>query len=487
MLPLEDYRRLDAVSLASLIRQRQVSTAEVKEAVLHLAEAQKPTLNALTTVFGAEIERQLEQLAAGDAAPLAGVPMMIKDIGIFFAGTDNCNGGGAFLRLTAPIDSTITTRYRQSGLVIYGKTTTCEMALNVVTESRAFGPTRNPHNLDRGVGGSSGGAGAVVAAGIVPIAHGSDNGGSIRIPASSCGVYGLKPSRGVVPSGPLVGIGTDVSEGWSLTNCNHVLTRSVRDSALILDIESGCNGVYSSAVHETPSALKVAVLTTSPMGTPIDPICIDRTLETARRFEMMGWHIEPALFRVNAERLLWALRVVAGASLYYSLSERARFLSRRRLPGDVETITALWAEEGRRHTAAEYVEAMEVMTGVARDFDSFLERWDLVLTPTLAEPPLKLGASSQMGDELDHYLQTVYANVPFLPLFNSCGGPAASLPLWMTPDGLPIGVHIGSRLGRDRLVISASAAIERFIGFTPLADRWLRGDAADTAMPPTVV
>jgi Asp-tRNA(Asn)/Glu-tRNA(Gln) amidotransferase A subunit family amidase len=478
MLSIQDYRRLDAVDLANLIRHQQVSAVEVRETVLLLAEAQKRTLNALTTVFDAELDQQLRQVTANHPGPLAGVPMMIKDIGIFFAGTDNWNGGGPFLRLIAPIDSTITQRYRESGLVIFGKTTTCEMALNVVTESRAFGPTRNPHNLDHGVGGSSGGAGAVVGAGIVPIAHGSDNGGSIRIPASSCGVYGLKPSRGLVPSGPSVGIGMDVSEGWSLTNCNHVLTRSVRDSALALDIETGSDGTFSNAVQEAPAVLKVAVLTSAPMGTPIDPICIDRTLDAARRFETLGWRTELASFQVNAERLMWALRIVAGASLYYSLSERSRFLGRERLPGDVETITALWAEEGRRHTAAEYVEAIEVMTGVARDFGSFLERWDLVLTPTLAEPPLKLGACPQMGDDLNLYLQNVYANVPFLPLFNLCGGPAASLPLWITPDGLPIGVQIGSKSGQDRLVISASAAIERAIGFTPLGDQWLQGDAS---------
>jgi Asp-tRNA(Asn)/Glu-tRNA(Gln) amidotransferase A subunit family amidase len=475
MIPQGDYRALDAVSLAQMLRTRQVSPAEVKETVLHLTELQKPTLNAISTLLPAEADRQVARLEATDQpGPLAGVPMMIKDIGIFLAGTENCNGGGDFLRLTAPIDSTITARYRDAGLMICGKTTTCEMALNVVTEPRAFGPTRNPHDLARGVGGSSGGAGAVVAAGIVPVAHGSDNGGSIRIPASSCGVYGLKPSRGLVPSGPAVGIGKDVSEGWSLTNCNHVLTRSVRDSALVLDIETGAGEAYSKGIGASLEPLRVGLLTESPMRTPIHPICIELTQRAARHMEGLGWRIEPASFSVDGERLLWALRIVAGASLHYSLAERARFLGRRRQPGDVETITSLWAEEGRRHTAAEYVEAVEVMSSVARAFDAFLEAYDIVLTPTLAEPPLKLGSCSQMGDDLDLYLRSVYANVPFLPLFNSCGGPAASLPLAMTPERLPVGVHIGARLGQDRLVLAASARLEEAVGFTPLGDAWLR-------------
>ena len=475
MLSRDDFRRQDAVGLAALIRDREVSPVEVRDTVLQLSKLQKKPINGLAALFVGEIDRQIEHL--DPTAPLAGVPMMIKDIGIFYEGTDNFNGGGEFLRTTAAFDSTLTRRYKRAGLVISGKTTACELALNVVTESRAFGPTRNPHDPARGVGGSSGGAGAVVAAGIVPVAHGSDNGGSIRIPASSCGVYGLKPSRGIVPTGPSVGIAADVSEGWSATNCNHVLTRSVRDSALLLDVETGIDprapGSYSSSVEEQPGLISVGVLTEAPIGSPIERGCIERTLDTARRFEAFGWKVDPASFTVERERMLWALRIVAGASLSYALAERARFLGRARRPDDVETITALWAEEGRRHTAADYVEATEVLANVARAFNAFLERFDLVLTPTLAEPPLPIGSCSQMGDDLEAYILSVYSNVPFLPLFNSSGGPAASLPLWMNEAGLPIGVQIGSRPGMDRLILSVSAFLERSLGFTPMADRWL--------------
>jgi amidase len=172
--------------------------------------------------------------------------------------------------------------------------------------------------------------------------------------------------------------------------------------------------------------------------------------------------------------MLWALRIVAGAALYYGLAERARFVGRERRPDDVETISALWAEEGRRHTAAEYVEASEVLGGVARAFNTFLEGFDIVLTPTLAEPPLPIGACSQMGNDLQAYLLAVYSNVPFLPLFNSSGGPAASLPLWMSEGGLPVGIQVGARPGMDRLILGVSALLERSHGFTPLADRWLQ-------------
>jgi Asp-tRNA(Asn)/Glu-tRNA(Gln) amidotransferase A subunit family amidase len=192
----------------------------------------------------------------------------------------------------------------------------------------------------------------------------------------------------------------------------------------------------------------------------------------------MGHRIEPAAFSIDRERTLWALRIVAGAALCYSLAERARFLGRARTAEDVETITALWAEEGRRHTAAEYVEAQEALAQVAAAFNTFLAGYDLVLTPTLAAPPLPIGSCSQMGEDLEAYILSVYSNVPFLPLFNSSGGPAASLPLGRSDDGLPIGVHIGARPGEDAMVLSLSAALEADVGFTPMAERWLQDAGA---------
>lgn len=473
----EEYRRYDAVGLAELVRSKEVSARELAETALEAAYRQKPLLNATTVILDDMVEARIAASQSGDnGSPLEGVPMMIKDIGIFLKGTDNFNGGGEFLRTTAELDSTITERYRSAGLTICAKTTTPELALNVVTESRAFGPTRNPHDLERGVGGSSGGAGAVVSAGIVPVAHGSDNGGSIRIPASSCGVYGLKPSRGLVPVGPHVGIGVDVSESWSTTNCNHVLTRTVRDSATLLDIETGrrpgAEGSFAACLEDEPGKLRVGLLTESPIGTPIAPDCLAALDATALRTEKLGWTIELASFEIDRQAMLWALRVVAGASLWFALEERARFLGRARVQGDVENITALWAEEGRKHTAAQYVEALEVLGKIARAFDKFMSGYDLVMTPTLAEPPLPLGSCSQMGSDFDDYLLSVYGNVPFLPIFNSSGGAAASLPVARTESGLPIGIQIGGKAGQDKLVLRASALIERSLGFKPQASNW---------------
>lgn len=477
-MKFEEYRKHDAVALAELIRRREVSAEELAATALAAAHKQKPILNATTVIFGSEVETQLAGLNLDDVdCVLPGVPMMIKDIGIFFKATDNYNGGGEFLRTTAELDSTITARYRRAGLTICGKTTTPELALNVVTESKAFGPTRNPHDLGRGVGGSSGGAGAVVAAGIVPVAHGSDNGGSIRIPASSCGVYGLKPSRGMVPVGPHAGIAADVSESWSLTNCNHVLTRTVRDSALLLDIETGCHPSdatsCSRSLDRVPTGLKIGLLCESPIGTPIAGECIDALDATAKRLEEMGSSIDPARFSVDGESMLWALRVVAGASLWHALEARAAHIGRPRAEGDVERITALWADEGRKHSAAQYVEAVEILGRVARSFDEFISNYDLIMTPTLAEPPLPIGSCSQMGDDIDAYLWSVYGNVAFLPIFNSSGGPAASLPLSASQAGLPVGIHIGGKLGQDKLILAVSAHLERALGFTPMADKWL--------------
>lgn len=477
-MKFEEYRKHDAVALAEMVRNGDVSAKELAATALEAAHRQKPILNATTVIFDAEVEAQLAGLDMdGVDCALPGVPMLIKDIGIFFKGTDNYSGGGEFLRTTADFDSTITDRYRRAGLTICGKTTTPELALNVVTESRAFGPTRNPHDLGRGVGGSSGGAGAVVAAGVVPVAHGSDNGGSIRIPASSCGVYGLKPSRGLVPVGPHAGIAADVSESWSLTNCNHVLTRTVRDSALLLDIETGCDprdtASCSRSLDRAPRGLKIGLLSESPIGTPVAGECLDALDATARRLEEMGSSISPARFKIDGEAMLWALRVVAGASLWHALEARSAHVGRPRREGDVEKITALWAEEGRKHTAAQYVEALEILGQVARSFDGFMSNYDLIMTPTLAEPPLPIGSCSQMGDDIDGYLWSVYGNVAFLPIFNSSGGPAASLPLSATETGLPIGIHFGGKLGQDKLILAVSALLERTLGFTRMPDNWL--------------
>jgi amidase len=486
-MDFEEFTTYDAVALAELVRRKQVHPQELASIALKAAREQKPVLNATTVIFDQEVEEQLASLDVHDSnCVLPGVPMMIKDIGIFFENTDNFNGGGEFLRTKASFNSTITERYRRAGLTICGKTTTPELALNVVTESRAFGPTRNPHDLERGVGGSSGGSGAVVAAGIVPVAHGSDNGGSIRIPASSCGVYGLKPSRGLVPVGPHVGIARDVSESWSLTNCNHVLTRTVRDSALLLDIETGLHPdaetSYSKCLEQRPGKLKVGLLTQSPIGTPVARECLDALRASAERLDDLGWSVIPARFQIDGDMMLWALRVVAGASLWHALEARAKHFGRPRAIGDVETITALWAEEGRKHTAAQYVEAVEVLGNIARSFDAFISGFDIVMTPALAEPPLPIGSCSQMGDDIDGYLLSVYGNVPFLPIFNSSGGAAASLPIAETADGLPIGIHLGGKLGQDKLILQVSALLERELKFTPVANRW-RSSGVRTAVP----
>ena len=464
MTAFADYASYDALGLGELIAMKEVTATEVLEAAIARIEAENPRLNAVVhKMYDAGLAVAGGPLPDG---PLAGVPYLMKDLYVQVAGHPTRNGSRLWADFVADHDFTLTERLKAAGLVLCGKTNTPEMGISATTEPRLAGPTRNPWSLGHSAGGSSGGSAAAVAAAMVPAAHATDGGGSIRIPASNCALFGLKPSRGRNPSGP------DVGEGWSGMATGHAVTRSVRDSAALLDATHGPApgdpyaapapaGPYLKEVGADPGRLRIAVTTTSLLGGAVDPACVAGAEAAAELCAELGHLVEPATPPVDADAIRWAAEVIIAGNLRNAIDLRLAALGREQAPDDVERITALWAERGARYTAADYARAVILIHMVGRGFGPFFETYDVLLTPTQAAPPLALGQYSTMGEDLDEYLAGLDINTPFTMPFNMSGGAAMSVPLHWTADGLPVGIQFGTRLGGEALLLRLATQLEQ--------------------------
>ena len=464
MAAFTDYDRYDALALGDLIARKQVTAEEVLEAAIARVEEVNPMVNAV-------VQKQYDQARAAIRAglpkgPLSGVPYMLKDLYAWQQGARVGNGSRLYDGFVADHDFTLVERYKAAGLVILGRTNTPEFGLNAATEPVANGPTPNPWNRARSSGGSSGGAAAAVAVGMVPAAHATDGGGSIRIPAANCGLFGLKPSRARNPAGP------DVGEGWSGLACGHAVTRTVHDSAALLDATCGpAPGdpywappparPYLQEVGADPGRLRIALKKRTLAGTPVHPECVKGVEAAAKLCEELGHHVEEAMPEFDFAGLRWAMGVIIAASLRNALDARLDALKREQRPDDLERITALWAEQGRRQTARDYARALVIIHGVGRRFGTFFQRYDVLLSPTVAEPPLPLGATNMMSDDLESYNERLFRLIPFTPQFNVSGGPAASLPLHWTADGLPIGIQLGADFGNEAVIFRLASQLEQ--------------------------
>jgi Asp-tRNA(Asn)/Glu-tRNA(Gln) amidotransferase A subunit family amidase len=396
---------------------------------------------------------------------LAGVPYLLKDLGVLYAGRPTTYGSRFFATAVADHDSTLVERLRAAGLVIIGKTNTPEFGLNATTEPVLFGPSRNPYDDSRSTGGSSGGAAAAVAARMVPAAHATDGGGSIRIPAANCGLFGLKPTRARNPIGP------DVGEGWSGLGVGHAVSRTVRDSAALLDATHGpapgdpywappFTERYADHVGRDPGRLKVAVTTRSAADTPVDPECVRAVEETAKLLEELGHTVEEAAPDYSVEAMAFAMKTIIASNMHTLLALRGGVLGRNATLDDVEPISWHFAKRGAACTGADYARAIIVIHGIGRRLAGFFQDYDLALSPTLADPPLPLGRTSMAGDDMDAYFEALTARIPFTPLYNVSGHPAASLPLHWTEAGLPVGVQLGAAFGAEDLLFRISAQLE---------------------------
>jgi amidase len=464
----EDLAQLDATAQAELVRAGEASPAELVEAAIDRIERLDPELNAV-------IHRRFDAARAEAAAelphgPFRGVPFLIKDLGHGFAG-DPLHMGMRFLKerdFRCPLDTTLALRFRAAGLVTVGRTNTPELGILPTTEPVAYGPTRNPWDLSRSSGGSSGGAAAAVAAGMVPFAHASDGGGSIRIPASACGLVGLKPTRARVSQGPLVG------DSMSGLTVDFAVTRSIRDAAALLDAVQGPapgdpyvapppRRPYLDEVSAGPGRLRIAVRTEPLIPVEVAPSVVAASRHAAALLEELGHSTEEASrLPVDGEQLRrsFLTRWMAGQAA--TLVQLGGAVGDEIGPGDVEPLTWALAEEGERRGGGEYLAAVGRHQTVARMIAAVFESGvDLLLTPTLGEEPPPLGTFDDSGPDALEPIHRAGLTAAFTGLFNVTGNPAISLPLHWTDDGLPIGVQLVAAYGREDLLFRVAAQLER--------------------------
>jgi amidase len=467
----DEFARYDGLGLAELVQRRQVSAAEVLEAAVAAVETRNHEINA---VVGRLYDQARAAIVAGlPAGPFTGVPYLLKDLGAHYQGAVTSYGGTLFKDNVVDHDSEITVRLKRAGLVIFGKTNTPELGLASSTEPRLFGPTRNPWHLGHSAGGSSGGSAAAVASGMAPMAHATDGGGSIRIPASACGLFGLKPTRARNPLGP------DQGEGWGGASVGHAVTRTVRDSAALLDATCGPDlgdpywapppaRPFLDEVGGEPGRLRIAITTRPWNGQAVDPQCAAAAQEAAKLCESLGHHVEEASPVVDAGSLGAATLVVIGANLRAALEARAAALGRELAEDDVERITWLRAMDGHTARAADYARAIGIMHRTGRVVAPFFTRFDVLLTPTMCCPPHPLGVIDMMTADPVAYGQAVLGTIAFTSLWNACGNPAMSVPLGWSREGLPLGVQFVGGFGDEATLFRLAAQLETA---QPWADR----------------
>ncbi len=468
-----DYGSYDALGLAELVAKGEATPAELLEQAIEHLEDVNPRINAIAhlaaDVATATIENGVPE------GPFRGVPFLLKDLGAAAIDIPSNLGSRLFAGTHFSVDSTLVERLKRAGLVIFGRTTSPELGIGPVTEAKVYGgPTRNPWNTDHTAGGSSGGAAAAVAAGILPAAHGSDGGGSVRIPASSSGLFGLKPTRARLPHGPLIG------EGWAGMAVDGFLTRSVRDTAALLDAVAGpdlgapyhpppLEHGFVKAMERPPARLKIAFSSTSFTNEPVHPDCQDAVHKAARLLADLGHHVEEAAPSLEIMPLMqaWTRIVACGAALSIRQKIEARGQSRGGpsplQPDEVEGITRGALLLAGTVSGADYLQAVNLVHRFGRDLAVFFETYDLLLTPTLAEPPARIGRFAPDNEDfLDHRLGPtgILPYSPFTPAFNASGQPAMSVPLHWNAAGLPIGIHIAARFGADETLIALAAELE---------------------------
>ncbi|MBD0415296.1 amidase [Oryzicola mucosus] len=461
------YETYDAVGLAELVNSGQVKADELLDEALRRVDALNSDLNAVT-MLREEVARKsiIDGLPQG---PLTGVPFLLKDLGAEAVDFPSNNGSRLFADTHYARDSAIYARLKAAGLVTFGRTTSPEGGVGPVTESAVYGgPTRNPWNLDRTPGGSSGGAGAAVSAGIVPAAHGSDGGGSVRIPASSCGLFGFKATRARLPDGPYVG------EGWAGMAIDGFLTRSVRDTAVLLDATQGADlgapyvapplqASFRQALDRNDKRLRIGFATTSLTGEAIDPECRIAVEHTARLLESMGHDLVEALPQADTAGMMaaWTKIVACGTAL--SVDGAIRKRGRPLAADDIEGIARGAVAYARTISGSDYLEAINKVHAYGREMAAFFDGYDVLLTATLAEPPAKIGRFDHKPEDYVDYRMgpgRVFAYSPFTAAFNASGQPAASLPLHWTHDGLPVGIHLAAAFGNDELLMGLCARLE---------------------------
>lgn len=481
---MQDYSSYDAIGLAELVSSHQVSPRELVAAAIANVEALNPKLNAVVHTMFDKALKQADQTQ--NAGPFSGVPFMLKDLLSWYEGEPITSGSRFFKGWHPPHDTEIVKRYRRSGVIVIGKTNTPEFGLTPFTEPELFGPAHNPWDVTRTTGGSSGGSAAAVASGMVPFAGGGDGGGSIRIPSSCCGIFGLKPTRGRTPAGP------DAGEIWQGAAIEHVLTRSVRDSAAMLDAIAGPDvgapyfatppeRPFLQEVGRPPGKLRIAFTTSPMLGHDIHDDCKNGVADAVKLLESLGHEVSEAAPPVDRERFNRAFLTVVCGEVHADLEEGKALVGRAATPDDVEFTT--WALKllGGQISAGEFVLAEHYLRRSARRVGEFFEKYDILVTPTMATPPFLIGSLQPPKHEailakvlgrlragkvldllgvLEKSADKIFDVIPHMPLFNITGQPAMSVPLYWNAAGLPIGIHFAARYGCESTLFRLASQLE---------------------------
>ncbi|MGB0921625.1 MAG: amidase [Alphaproteobacteria bacterium] len=461
---MQDYEKYDALGLAELVAKGEVTPDELLDEAIARTEHLNPKLNAVVSKWYDEARADIK--AGLPDGPFKGVPFLLKDLNLYWEGRRTTNGSALFKDYIADHTSTLVQRYRDAGFVIFGQTNSPELGLTPSTEPRLHGPTRNPWNLDHTPGGSSGGASAAVSAGILPMANASDGGGSIRIPAACCGLFGLKPTRARTPVGPMQG------EGWAGCSISHAVSWSVRDSAALLDATHGpspgdpyfapaFDGSFLDASKRDPGKLKIAYSTEALNGVETDKNCKNLIIESLELMLSLGHEVEEAQPPVSAEEIGAAQMAIIGTSARMTFELRAEQLGRELTQDDVELIPWLMIENAKTLPTTAYPKAVRTIHQLGRTMAQFLDKYDVFMTPTLGRPPVELGHLDMMNPDPGDYMSTLASFVNYCGYANMSGQPAMSLPLGHAENGLPIGVMVTGRFGDDDLLLSLAGQIER--------------------------
>ncbi|MGB0543677.1 MAG: amidase [Longimicrobiales bacterium] len=480
----EEYLAHDGLALAAAVRRGDVTAMELLEVAVARLEAVNPRINAVVRRMEEDARRTAERPIDG---PFIGVPFLGKDLASMYAGHPT-SAGSRFLRNhVVTWDSELAKRVKATGVSVLGKTNTPEWGLQPVTEPELWGPALNPWNPERSPGGSSGGSGAAIAAGIVPMAGGGDGGGSIRIPASCCGLFGLKPSRGRTPTGPRRG------QFWRGASVEHVITRSVRDSAAMLDATHGPDpGVafeiplpqrsWLSEVDQPPRPLRIAYTTIPCVETKVHQDCINAVTDAASLLESLGHEVVEDHVTIDGEAFARDFLTVVAGELGADLDEAAAAAGRRPERKELEPATWALGLISDALSAHEYAASLRRMEVMARDVGDFFERYDVVLTPTVSVPPPPLGTVGPSPSEraqlkfigmfgsgrlmkaaglIDQAAKSALDFIPWTPVYNMTGHPAMSVPLYWNDEGLPVGVHFVGRFAREDTLFRLAGQLER--------------------------
>ncbi len=457
-----EYDRYDALGLADLVRRREVTADELLDAALARMAARNPAINAVVMPLE---DHARKAIAAGlPPGPFHGVPYLVKDLTASVANVRMTRGSTFFADSPpAAADSEHVTRLKRAGLVIFGRTNTCELGLSLTCEPRHYGPTKNPWDLTRISGGSSGGAAAATAARIVPMAHATDGFGSIRAPAACCGLVGLKPTRARNTMAPFIG------EGLGGLAAEHAVTVSVRDCAALLDATSGPGAgdpyaapppgrPYAAEVGADPGRLRIAFTRRSPNGAKVSADSLGRLDDTARLCADLGHHVEEADPQVDGDALVPAFLTLIAANTVVNVEGHPGGKTPR--ADEFERVTWAMYERGQRITGPEYVRATQTAHRIGRQMAAFHATYDVLLTPGLAAPAVKLGWIDMMLEDAAEYWRRVFTFSPFTVWFNLTGQPAMMLPLGMSESGLPLATQLVGRFGDESTLFRLAAQLE---------------------------